>query len=181
MRILNLVEVTGKGKSAHITLTSFGKELALAGKNPLIDIGLCDSLSGDNIPTALSRKERETIIRCLTQHCEKETSRMQSVLSFIESRAKSRLDGVSRNEILDAVRSDKIRHFSSGDNYHTSNTELSGVLGRMWDLGLVKNYTDLTRPTRIKRYVCDKEERKLDYCRKYRTMRFIQDLTIIRP
>ena len=82
---------------------------------------------------------------------------MQSVLSFIESRAKSRLDGVSRNEILDAVRSDKIRHFSSGDNYHTSNTELSGVLGRMWDLGLVKNYTDLTRPTRIKRYVCDKE------------------------
>ena len=157
MRILNLVEVTGKGKSAHITLTSLGKELALAGKNPLIDIGLCDKLSGDNIPTALSRKEREIIIRCLTQHCEKETSRMQSVLSFIESSAKSRLDGVSRNEILDAVRSDKIRHFSSGDNYHTSNTELSGVLGRMWDLGLVKNYTDLTRPTRIKRYVCDKD------------------------
>lgn len=157
MRILNLVKVSGNGKSAQITLTSLGKELALAGKNPIIDIGLCDRLPGDRISTSLSEKEREILIHCLIKHCKKETNRMKSLLAFIDHETKDSGDGISRNDILGAVRAGQIQHFGANDNFHTSNKELSGLLGRLWDLGLVKHYTDLRRPSRIKRYVCEKE------------------------
>ena len=157
MRILNLVKVSGNGKSAQITLTSLGKELALAGKSPIIDIGLCDKLPGDRISTSLSEKEREILIHCLIKHCKKETNRMKSLLAFIDHETKDSGDGISRNDILGAVRAGQIQHFGANDNFHTSNKELSGLLGRLWDLGLVKHYTDLRRPSRIKRYVCGKE------------------------
>ena len=66
-------------------------------------------------------------------------------------------EGVSRKEIELAIYNGIILNFSNYQNKHSINMELSGILGRLSDLGLVTDGVDLTRPGRIKRYKVTKQ------------------------
>ena len=77
---------------------------------------------------------------------------MKRVLRFIADNGHD--EGVSRTQIQQAIEEDDIQDFSRYGNRNTINKELSGLLGRLWDMGLVFVQDDLRRYSRVKQYVC---------------------------
>ena len=76
---------------------------------------------------------------------------MHSLLSYVKNAQGS--EGVSRTAILDAVLDGHIDGFTDSANRNSINKDLSGLLGRVWELGLLGQAEDLRRHSRVKRYV----------------------------
>ena len=150
--MLGLVHVRINEGITEITLTQAGIKLALIGDNPILDQYLEQKIPASNIKNTLSEDEQAMLIERIQLRCAEEAKRMYSVLEFIDKNYIKYGEGVSRKEIELAIYDGIILNFSNYQNKHSMNMGLSGILGRLSDLGLVTDGTYLTRPGRIKRY-----------------------------
>ena len=149
---LNLVHVHGTGNAAQITLTNVGRELAIGFENPLLDRTMDERTSPGVIEAPLSHDERRLFAETIAIEATHEAIRMKNVLRFIADNAHG--EGVSRTQIQQAIEENEIQDFSRYGNRNTINKELSGLLGRLWEMGLVSDQGDLRRYSRVKQYVC---------------------------
>lgn len=154
---LNLVHVHGTGNAAQITLTNAGRELAIGFENPLLDRTMDERTGPKFIEAPLSHDEKRLFAGFIAIEATHEAIRMKNVLRFIADNAHG--EGVSRTQIQQAIEENEIQEFSRYGNRNTINKELSGLLGRLWDMGLVSDQLNLLRYSRVKRYICTSKGR----------------------
>ena len=143
--LLGLVDLDAESGSAwrisdrSVALTKRGYELAMSGDNPLLD-SLPDMPAAE-IKSALSAQEQNMIMGAITKHCPIEAKRMRDVLGILEvndtSTQDSRHWGLGRSSIFEEIRENKLESFEETRSDQTLNKELSSLLSRMQDLGLI--------------------------------------------
>lgn len=109
-----------------------------------------EKTSPEFIEAPLSHDERRLFAETIAFEATNEAIRMKNVLRFIAEYGHD--GGVSRTQIQQAIEEDEIQEFSRFGNRNTINKELSGLLGRLWDMGLVSDQLNLLRYSRVKRY-----------------------------
>jgi hypothetical protein len=81
------------------------------------------------------------IMGAITKHCPIEAKRMRDVLGILEvndtSTQDSRHWGLGRSSIFEEIRENKLESFEETRSDQTLNKELSSLLSRMQDLGLI--------------------------------------------
>lgn len=149
---LGLVYVDGRlGHGARIGITTAGAKFAFKFDNPILDLVVSGKSAPETIDAPISSDESSFFRESMYYRSPTEYLRMHSLLSYVKNAQGS--EGVSRTAILDAVLDGHIDGFAGSANRNSINKDLSGLLGRVWELGLLGQAEDLRRHSRVKRYV----------------------------
>ena len=149
---LGLVHVVGRlGHGAQIGITAAGAKFAFKFDNPVLDLVVGGKSAPETIDAPISSDERSSFCESIFYRCPIEYRRIYSLLSYVKDVQGT--EGVNRSRILDAVMHGYIDGFDDSANRNSTNKDLSGLLGRVWELGLLGQAQDLRRHSRVKRYV----------------------------
>ena len=144
--LLGLVHLKSETSSSwrirdrSVALTKQGYELAMLGSNPLLD-AYHQGTPSHRIKNTLSTKEQHMILNAIVDNCPLEAERMSDILTILQnndsSTSDSRYWGLGRSAIFEEIRTFEIESFTDTRSPQTLNKELSAILSRMQDLGLI--------------------------------------------
>ena len=139
-----------------VALTKQGYDLAMLGDNPLLD-DYQQGAPANRINNSLSAREQRMILKAITDNCPLETERMTDILSILQNNdnatPNSRYWGLGRKAIFEEIRTFEIESFTDTRSSQTLNKELSAILSRMQDLGLISQGAEYVTGQR-KKYSC---------------------------
>ena len=144
--LLGLVHLKSETSSSwrirdrSVALTKQGYELAMLGNNPLLD-AYYQGAPPDKIKNTLSTKEQHMILNAIADNCPLEAERMSDILAILQNNdsatSDSRYWGMGRSAIFEEISAFEIKSFTDTRSPQTLNKELSAILSRMQDLGLI--------------------------------------------
>jgi hypothetical protein len=163
--LLGLVHLKSETSSSRrisdrsVALTKQGYDLAMLGDNPLLD-GYQQGTPPNRINNSLSVGEQRMILKAIADHCPLEAERMTDILAILQNNdnatPNSRYWGLQRSYILEEIRDFEFKSFPDTGSPQTLNKELSAILSRMQDLGLISQGAEYVSGQR-KKFSCTSE------------------------
>ena len=163
--LLGLVHLKSETSSSRrisdrsVALTEQGYELAMLGDNPLLD-DYREGAPPNKINNSLSVVEQRMILKAIADHCPLEAERMTNILAILQNNdnatPNSRYWGLGRRAIFEEIRDYESKSFAGTRSPQTLNKELSAIISRMQDLGLISQGAEYVSGQR-KKFSCTSE------------------------
>jgi len=141
--LLGLVHLDAESGSAWrirdrtVALTERGYKLAMYGNNPLLD-DYRNKTPAFEIQSTLSEHEQYLILNAINEHCPLEARRMWDILTILHNgEGKAMIRGFRRRYLLEQIKMNDYESFEHTRSEQTLNKELSAILSRMQNLGLI--------------------------------------------
>jgi len=160
--LLGLVHLKSETSSSwrirdrSVALTKQGYELVMLGSNPLLD-AYHQGTPSHRIKNTLSTKEQHMILNAIADNCPLEAERISDILAILQNNdsatSDSRYWGLGRRAIFEEISKFEFKSFTDTRSPQTLNKELSAILSRMQDLGLISQGAEYVSGQK-KRFSC---------------------------